>query len=38
MFGPVAWAASKPDLAYAVGFDSSLWRTTDGGSSWTEVP
>jgi photosystem II stability/assembly factor-like uncharacterized protein len=37
MFGPVAWASSKPGVAYAVGFDSSIWRTADGGTSWTEV-
>ena len=37
MFGPVAWASIKPDVAYAVGFDSSIWRTGDGGQSWTEV-
>ena len=37
MFGPVAWAASKPQIAYAVGFDSSIWRTADGGTTWIEV-
>ena len=37
MFGPVAWSASEPDLAYAVGFDSSIWRTDDAGKSWTIV-
>ena len=37
MFGPVAWAASKPEIAYAVGFDSSIWRTADGGTTWAEV-
>jgi photosynthesis system II assembly factor YCF48-like protein len=37
MFGPVAWAASTPTVAYAVGFDSSLWRTNDAGKSWTKV-
>ncbi len=37
MFGPVAWAAGTPSVAYAVGFDSSLWRTNDAGTSWTKV-
>ena len=37
MFGPVAWAASSPNTAYAVGFDSSVWRTDDGGKTWKKV-
>jgi photosystem II stability/assembly factor-like uncharacterized protein len=37
MFGPVAWASSSPDTAYAVGFDSSVWRTDDGGKTWKKV-
>ena len=37
MFGPVAWAPTKSDVAYAVGFDRSLWRSDDGGKSWTKV-
>jgi photosystem II stability/assembly factor-like uncharacterized protein len=37
MFGPVAWAPSNPDLAYAIGWDRSVWRTDDGGKSWTRV-
>jgi photosystem II stability/assembly factor-like uncharacterized protein len=37
MFGPVAWAAGTPSVAYAVGFDGSLWRTSDAGKSWTKV-
>ncbi len=37
MFGPVAWAATTPTVAYAVGFDSSLWRTNDAGKTWTKV-
>ncbi|MDQ3889282.1 MAG: hypothetical protein M3312_01895 [Actinomycetota bacterium] len=36
-FGPVAFARDDPDLAYAVGFDRRLYRSTDGGSSWTAV-
>jgi len=35
MFGPVAWAANTPSVAYAVGFDGSVWRSADGGKSWT---
>jgi photosystem II stability/assembly factor-like uncharacterized protein len=37
MFGPVAWSAGKPDSAYAVGWDRSLWHSRDGGASWTRV-
>lgn len=37
MFGPVAWAPSKPDTAYVVGFDRSVWRTDDSGKSWKNV-
>ena len=37
MFGPVAWAPSASDVAYAVGFDRSFWRTGDGGTTWTKV-
>ena len=36
MFGPVAWARGK--VAYAVGFDGSLWRSVDAGTSWKKVP
>jgi len=35
MFGPVAWASSS--VAYAVGFDRSLWRSTDGGRTWHKL-
>lgn len=35
--GPVAWAPSDPDTAYAVGFDRTLLKTTDRGGSWTAV-
>jgi photosystem II stability/assembly factor-like uncharacterized protein len=34
--GPVAWA-SKPQVAYAVGFDQVLYKSTDGGASWQPV-
>jgi photosystem II stability/assembly factor-like uncharacterized protein len=37
MFGPVAFAASTPKVAYAVGFDGSLWRTGNAGTSWAKV-
>jgi photosystem II stability/assembly factor-like uncharacterized protein len=37
MFGPVAWAPSKSGLAFAVGFDRSLWRSDDAGKSWKKV-
>jgi photosystem II stability/assembly factor-like uncharacterized protein len=37
MFGPVAWVATKPTVAYAVGFDRSFWRSDDRGASWTRV-
>jgi photosystem II stability/assembly factor-like uncharacterized protein len=36
MFGPVAWAANNT-VAYAVGFDQSIWRTDNGGQTWTKV-
>jgi photosystem II stability/assembly factor-like uncharacterized protein len=35
MFGPIAFAT--PSVVYAVGFDQSLWRSTNDGRSWTEV-
>jgi photosystem II stability/assembly factor-like uncharacterized protein len=37
MFGPVAFAPSSSSVAYAVGFDGSVWRSADGGVSWTKV-
>jgi photosystem II stability/assembly factor-like uncharacterized protein len=37
MFGPVAWAPSKSNLAYAVGFDGSIWRSDNAGKDWTKV-
>jgi len=37
MFGPIAWSSSSPNTAYAVGFDSSVWRTDDGGKTWKKV-
>ena len=37
MFGPIAFA-SGASVAYAVGFDGSLWRSANHGASWTEAP
>jgi photosystem II stability/assembly factor-like uncharacterized protein len=37
MFGAVAWAPSRPSLAYAVGDDRTFWRSTDWGVHWTRV-
>ena len=35
--GPVAFAPGDPSLAYAVGFDRKLYRSTDGGETWAAV-
>ena len=35
--GPIAWAPSEPELAYAVGFDRMFYRSTTGGRSWAKV-
>lgn len=35
--GPVAWAPSKPTVAYAVGFDRVLYKSVNGGTSWQPV-
>jgi photosystem II stability/assembly factor-like uncharacterized protein len=37
MFGPVAWAPSAADVAYAIGFDRSFWRSGDAGKTWAKV-
>jgi photosystem II stability/assembly factor-like uncharacterized protein len=37
MFGPVAWSKSAADTAYAVGFDGSVWKTTDAGKTWNKM-
>jgi photosystem II stability/assembly factor-like uncharacterized protein len=37
MFGPVAWAPGAKDVAYAVGFDGTVWRSGDGAKTWTKV-
>jgi photosystem II stability/assembly factor-like uncharacterized protein len=34
MFGPVGWAPSSPAVAYATGWDRSVWRSVDGGRTW----
>jgi len=35
--GPVAWSPSDPKIAYAVGFNRTLYRTVDGGITWPPV-
>lgn len=35
--GPVAWATSTPDVGYIVGFDGTLYKTSDGGRQWKGV-
>ncbi len=35
--GPVAWSQSEPMTAYVVGFDRRLYRSTDGGETWSSV-
>lgn len=35
--GPVAWSPSDPNVAYAVGFDRTLYRSADGGKTWSAV-
>lgn len=35
--GPVAFAPSDHRIAYVVGFDRHLYRSTDGGMSWSQV-
>ena len=35
--GAVTWSPSEPRLAFAVGFDRVLYRSTDGGASWAPV-
>ncbi len=36
--GPVAWSNSAPRTAYLVGFDRTLYRSSDGGENWQPVP
>jgi photosystem II stability/assembly factor-like uncharacterized protein len=35
--GPVAWSRTNPKIAYAVGFDRTLYRTTNSGQTWSAV-
>lgn len=35
--GPVAWSQSNPKIAYVVGFDRTLYRSTDSGQTWSAV-
>ena len=35
--GPVAYAPSDPSVAYAVGYDRKLYRSSDGGATWQPV-
>lgn len=35
--GPVAWSPSNPRVAYVVGFDRTLYRSTDSGETWSAV-
>jgi hypothetical protein len=37
MFGPVAWAPHTTGVAYAVGWDRSVWRSADNGENWTKT-
>jgi photosystem II stability/assembly factor-like uncharacterized protein len=35
--GPVAWSPSAPATAYLVGFDRTLYRSSDSGENWEPV-
>jgi photosystem II stability/assembly factor-like uncharacterized protein len=35
--GPVAWSKSNPKIAYVVGFNRTLYRSTDSGRTWSAV-
>ena len=35
--GPVAWSPSAPATAYLVGFNRTLYRSSDGGENWEPV-
>jgi hypothetical protein len=35
--GPVAWSKRNPKIAYVVGFDRTLYRSTDSGRTWSAV-
>jgi photosystem II stability/assembly factor-like uncharacterized protein len=34
----IAYDAFNPDLIYAATYDTGLWRSTDGGDNWQQVP
>lgn len=35
--GPIAWAAGAPRIAYVVGLDRSLYRSSDRGATWRRI-
>ena len=35
--GPLAWSKGDPRIAYVVGFDRMLYRSTDSGRTWSAV-
>jgi photosystem II stability/assembly factor-like uncharacterized protein len=35
--GPVAWSPGSPNVAYVVGYDRILYRSSDGGEAWRAV-
>jgi photosystem II stability/assembly factor-like uncharacterized protein len=35
--GPVAWSPSEPKVAYVAGFDKALYKTEDGGATWSAI-
>jgi photosystem II stability/assembly factor-like uncharacterized protein len=35
--GPVSWSQSSPRIAYVVSFDRTLYRSVDGGKTWSAV-
>lgn len=37
MFGPVAYAPKDGQVAYAIGFDRSVWKSANGGKTWSQV-
>ena len=37
MFGPIAYAPGSSGIAYAIGFDGSVWHSTNAGVSWAQV-
>lgn len=35
--GPVSWSPSNPRVAYVVGFDRTLYRSSNNGATWSAV-